>query len=623
MGVRRVRLALAVGFAVALVASAAASADFAWDPEDTLDPSEPADLFGRAVAVDDPTLVTGAPGDDTLLPNAGAVWIHSRTAGGAWAFVIKLNTNDAAAGDQFGTAVAVEADTMVAGAPLAVDGVGAVYVFNRSPGGLWSQSARLDPPGTPGAINFGAAVAVAGNTVVVGAPADGTGSVFVFNRDVGGVWSFTTELGTLDAADGDRAGGAVALSGDTILVGVSLDDAAGTSSGSAYAFVRAANGTWSQQAKLIASDAAAGDLFGDAVELLAGIAIVGARGNDDDGSGSGSAYVFTRSPSDIWSEETKLSASDASAAGLFGASLSFDGSHLAVGAPGAGAAYLFESPGWLETTTLTGSLLYGGDVAIDGEALAVATQTVPSGIVDIYRRSEALLPAPVPVGVFDPITGEWSIADTSGAVATFFYGDPADIPLVGDWDCDGDDTVGMFRPGNGFVYLRNSNDFGVADIMFWYGIGGDVPFVGDWNGDGCDTLAIYRDGRVYLRNTLDTGPADQSFFYGVPTDVPFGGDWDNDGFDTVGLYRPSTGFVFLRNDLSAGLAHSAFFFGGAGDQVIASDWNSNGTDTVSVYRPDEARFYISNVNATSFAQFDFRFGVRNLAPVAGRFLQES
>jgi hypothetical protein len=620
MGVGRVRLALAAGFIGTFVVGAAASADFAWDPETTLDPSEPADLFGRAIAVDDPILVTGAPGDDTLLPNAGAVWVHSRTGEGEWAFVVKLNASDAEAGDQLGSSVAVEADTLVAGAPQADGGVGAAYVFNRSPGGIWSQSARLDPPGSPGSIAFGSSVKLAGNTVVVGAPGEGSGSVFVFNADAGGVWSFTTELVPSDAADGDRAGGAVALSGDTILVGSSLDDPAGTSSGSAYAFVRAANGTWSQQAKLIASDAAGGDLFGDAVELLADIAIIGARGNDDHGSGSGSAYVFTRSPSDIWSEQAKLTASDAAAAGLFGASLAFDGTHLAVGAPGAGSAYLFESPGWLETSTLSGGLLFGGDIAIDAEALAVATQAVPSGIVNTYRRSEALLPPPVPVGVFDPITGEWSIADTSGAVSTFFYGDPADLPLVGDWDCDGDDTVGMFRPSNGFVYLRNSNDFGVADVSFWYGIGGDVPFVGDWDGDGCDTLAVYRDGRVYLRNTLDTGPANLSFFYGITTDVPFGGDWDDDGFDTVGLYRPSTGFVFLRNDLSAGLAHLEFYFGAAGDRVIASDWNSNGTDTVSIYRPDEARFYISNVNATSFAEFDFRFGLRGLDPVAGSFV---
>jgi hypothetical protein len=619
MSARRARLALAAGLTAVLVTTVAASADFAWDPEVTLDPVEPADAFGRAVALDDPTLVTGAPSDDTLLPNAGAIWIHNRNADGIWSLVAKLNSADAVAGDQFGSAVAVEGDTIVAGAPFAAGGEGAVYVFNRTPGGLWSQSARLEPAGNPGAINFGSSLDLAGSTVVVGAPAGGTGSAYVFTSGSEGVWVQTTVLTPSDAEAGDQAGAAVALSGDTILIGASLEDAAGAGSGSAYAFVRGGDGTWSQQAKLIASDAAAGDLFGDAVELVADIAVIGARADDDAGSGSGSAYVFTRNSADIWSQEAKLVASDAAAAGLFGAALSFDGVQLAVGAPGAGAAYLFDNPGWLQSVPLEGALLYGGDVAIDGEALAVATQGIPSGSVDVYRRSEALLPPPVPVGVFDAATGEWSIADATGAVKTFFYGIPGDVPLVGDWDCDGDDTVGMFRPDNGFVYLRNSNDFGVADITFWYGIGGDVPFVGDWNGDGCDTLGIYRNGRVYLRNSNDTGNADISFFYGIPSDTPIGGDWDNDGIDTVGLYRESTGFVFLRNSLSAGFADAEYYFGNPGDRVLAADWNEDGADTVAIYRPEEARFYVTNAQATGFAEFDFRFGARNLEPVAGKF----
>ncbi len=619
MSAGRFRRALAAGLVAVVATTVAASADFAWDPEATFDPAEPADAYGRAVALDDPTLVTGAPSDDTLLPNAGAIWIHTRSEDGTWDLVVKLNGSDAVSGDQFGAAVAVEADTMVAGAPFADDGQGAAYVFDRTPGGLWSQSARLEPADAPGAVNFGSSVDLAGNTIVVGAPAGGTGSAYVFNRDGEGVWSQTTRLVPADAESGDLAGTSVALSGDTILVGASLDDAAGDGSGSVYAFVRAEDGIWSQQAKLIASDAAAGDLFGDAVELVADIAVIGARANDDAGSGSGSAYVFTRSPANIWSQQAKLVASDAAAAGLFGAALSFDGSQLVVGAPGAGATYVFESPDWLETITLDGDLLYGGDVAIDGEALAVATQAVPSGTVDVYRRSEALLPPPVPVGVFDPASGLWSLADDTGAVSTFFYGIPGDIPIAGDWDCDGDDTVGMFRPSNGFVYLRNSNDFGAADVTFWYGIGGDVPFVGDWDGDGCDTMGIYRNGRVYLRNSNDTGFADLNFFYGVPSDTPFAGDWDNDGIDTVGLHRESTGYVFLRNSLSAGFAHMEFFFGNPGDQVIAADWNGDGTDTVAIYRPDEARFYISNINATGFAEFDFRFGNRHLEPVAGAF----
>ncbi|MBT8202142.1 MAG: hypothetical protein HKN74_08110 [Acidimicrobiia bacterium] len=620
MRVGRSRLALAAGFALLLITAGPAGADFVWDFEATFNPSEPADAYGRSVALDGSTLVTGAPLDDTLLPNAGAAWVHERGGEGEWSFVIKLNAADGAASDQLGADVAVDGDTMVAGAPFADEGAGAVYVFNRSPGGVWSQTARLSPSGTVGAVGFGSAVELAGNTVVIGAPADGTGSAYVFNRNGDGVWSETTRLVPADAELDDRAGTAVALSGDTILVGASLEDTAGTSAGAVYAFVRDGAGAWNQQAKLFASDAAAGDLFGDAVDLVADIAVIGARGNDDAGSGSGSAYVFTRSQADIWSQQVKLTASDATAAALFGGGVALDGSQLVVGAPGAGRAYVYEGPLWPETFAVTGTTLFGGDAAIDGEVMAVAAQAIPSGSVSVYRRSEALEPPPVPVGVFDPLFGEWTVADDAGGITTFFYGVPGDVPLVGDWDCDGDDTVGMFRPSDGFVYLRNSNTFGTADISFWYGVGGDVPFVGDWDGDGCDTLAIYRNGRVYIRNTLDTGVADLDFFYGIPTDVPFAGDWDGDGDDTVGLYRPSTGYVFLRNNLSAGFADLDFFFGQAGDRVLAADWDRDGTDTVSIYRPDEGRFYISNTNATGFADFDFRFGVLNQVPVAGVFV---
>ena len=86
------------------------------------------------------------------------------------------------------------------------------------------------------------------------------------------------------------------------------------------------------------------------------------------------------------------------------------------------------------------------------------------------------------LALFDPATGEWHLRQADGSDVRFFYGTPGDVPLLGDWNCDGVDTVAMFRPSNGFVYLRNSNTFGVADRDFFYGLGGDVPLAGDWNG---------------------------------------------------------------------------------------------------------------------------------------------
>ncbi|NNL97622.1 MAG: transmembrane domain-containing protein [Acidimicrobiia bacterium] len=219
---------------------------------------------------------------------------------------------------------------------------------------------------------------------------------------------------------------------------------------------------------------------------------------------------------------------------------------------------------------------------------------------------------------FDPETGQWHMRDAVGAVHSFYYGVPGDVPLLGDWDCDGDDTVGMYRPTNGFVYLRNSNDQGVADIEFYYGVSGDRPLAGDWNGDGCDTLAIFRSGRVFVRNELGTGVADYDFYFGVPGDRPFAGDFDGDGVSTIGLYRESDGFAYLRQENSTGIADSEFFYGVASDRIVVGDWDRDGDETVGIFRPAESRFYLSNENSTALADRQVRFGESYFRPVAGR-----
>ncbi len=619
MGVARIRLLLASGLVgLTLLVGPIAAAQFVWDVESVLDPAETADAFGRSVALDVDTLVTGAPSDDTLLPNSGAVWVHSRNPEGGWDFQFKVNPTDAASGDAFGSAVAVEGDLLLAGAPLAADGAGSAYVFERGLDDIWSQQARLVGFPVPADAGFGFSVAIFGDTVVVGAPNAGGGSAYIFRSDGDG-WSQQAILESNDIQAGDRFGDSVAVFGNTVLVGATLEDGAGASAGAVYAFVGNQAGEWVQQGKLLATDTAGGDLFGGSVDLEGNVAVIGASGNDDDGSGSGSAYVFERNPSNLWLQQAKLTASDAAPSGLFGFSVSFDGLQLAVGARGAGSVYVFESEGWVESAVLQGAPLFGSAVAVAGENLAAGTEIGLSGTVTAYRRAEPLAPPPLSVGMFDPSRGEWHLGDGLGNVNTFFYGAPGDIPLVGDWDCDGVDTVGLFRPETGFVYLRNSNDFGTADLEFFYGIRGDVPFVGDWDGDGCDSLGVYRNGRVFLRNDLSTGFADLDFFYGLASDVPFGGDFDADGSDSVGLYRPRSGFVFLRNELSGGFAEIDFYFGIPKDRVIAFDWDADGDDTVAIFRPSETRFYITNTNAQVVAEIDFRFGRPDWLPLAGQF----
>jgi hypothetical protein len=209
----------------------------------------------------------------------------------------------------------------------------------------------------------------------------------------------------------------------------------------------------------------------------------------------------------------------------------------------------------------------------------------------------------------------------------FFYGDPGDVPFLGDWDCDGEETPGLFRPTDGYVYLRNTNTQGVADISYYFGNPADVPLAGDFDGDGCDTVSLYRpaEGKVYVIDRLGSsdrglGAADYSYYFGNPGDKPFAGDFDGDGVDTVGLHRESSGFVYLRQSNTHGIADAEFFYGNPGDHIIAGDWTADGVDTVGVFRPSEHRFYLKWVNAGGMADEWFPFYAdTDWMPVAGEF----
>ena len=197
------------------------------------------------------------------------------------------------------------------------------------------------------------------------------------------------------------------------------------------------------------------------------------------------------------------------------------------------------------------------------------------------------------VGLVDPVTGMWSLRGPGGVVNSFFYGNPGDVPFVGDWNCDGIDTPGLYRQSDGFVYLRNSNTQGIADIRFFFGNPGDFPLAGDFNNDGCDTVCIYRapEARIYMINELGAndgglGAADFTYIFGNPGDKPFVGDFNGDGVDTLGLHRESTGFVYFRQSHTQGIANSEFFFGDPGDRLVSGDWGIvDNVDTPAIFRP--------------------------------------
>jgi hypothetical protein len=221
--------------------------------------------------------------------------------------------------------------------------------------------------------------------------------------------------------------------------------------------------------------------------------------------------------------------------------------------------------------------------------------------------------------------GFWRLHRGGSQVGAFYFGNPGDVGFMGDWDCDGIDTPGLYRQSDGYAYLRNSNSQGVADVSFFFGNPGDIPIAGDFDGDGCDTLSLYRvaEGRYYIINRLGSadrglGRADQAFYFGNPGDTPFMGDWDGDGIETPGLRRSSNGFVYLRHSNTQGPAEINYFYGDPGDIVFTGDWDGDGDDTLGLYRTSTGTVYLRKTNSTGVAHYTIGVG-SGLLLVGGDF----
>jgi hypothetical protein len=175
------------------------------------------------------------------------------------------------------------------------------------------------------------------------------------------------------------------------------------------------------------------------------------------------------------------------------------------------------------------------------------------------------------------------------------------LPIVGDWNGDGTDTVGLYNAKLGKFFLKNSHAGGAADVSFVYGAAnaGWLPIAGDWNGDGTDTVALHNPalGKFFLKNSHAGGAADVSFVYGAANAgwLPIAGDWNGDGTDSIGLYKPSASTFYLRNSHTAGPANVSFSYGpaGAGWRPVTGDWNgaSSGANNVAIAGPDRPPEY--------------------------------
>jgi len=394
---------LALRWAAAAVLGAAASAgELALVPAD----AAAGDFLGYGVAISGDTAIVGARGDDDLGGQSGSAYVFLRAASG-WVEQQKLTASDGGAGDVFGSAVAIDGDVAVVGAPLGFFQAGAAYVFERV-GTAWTEAAILHSPTPGGFHSFGQSVAVDGDTIVVGAPHAGPsmqlGEAFVFRKN-GGAWGLEATLLASDGQAGDWFGASVAVSADLAIVGSSKDKDLGFDAGSAYAFARI-GATWVEVGKLLASDGASSDRFGAAVALDDTTAAIGAWGDDDLGSGAGAAYVFQPDVAG-WAEQAKLLASDGDDGDVLGGSLALEGDTLVVGAnidDGGGSAYVFRGAGasWTEERKLTASdgapgESYGYSVGVSNDVAIVGANLhegvgADSGGAYLYENVTASIP---------------------------------------------------------------------------------------------------------------------------------------------------------------------------------------------------------------------------------------
>ncbi len=348
------------------------------------------DYFGWSVMIQADTIIIGAKGDNDYGSSSGSAYIFVRT-GGSWVFQAKLHASDASAGDEFGYIVSLHGDTALVGAPSNSDAgpySGSAYVFVRDEE-TWTQQAKLLASDGSAQDAFGCAVVLNDDTALIGADGKSNlaGATYVFTRD-DTTWTQEAKLVASDQASGDEFGFSLSFQGDTALIGAYADNDNGVDSGSAYVFVRDGS-IWAQQAKLLSSDGEVYDYFGYAVTVHANTALIAAPFEDENGDSAGSVYIFNRS-GPTWTQTQKLLASDGEDSAWFGDSVFLQGHTAFIAAYGddglatdSGAVYVFSK----ENVPPIAGFSWSPEHPDINEAVLfnASTSYDPDGVIDLYE----------------------------------------------------------------------------------------------------------------------------------------------------------------------------------------------------------------------------------------------
>ncbi len=331
--------------------------------------------FGYSVAISGNTAIVGTVRQNSY---TGAAYIFTRS-GNTWTQQQKLTASDAATGDYYGVSVAIDGNTAVVGANRKSSNNGAIYIYTRS-GGVWSEQANIPAPGISD-FYFGTSVAISGETIVVGAKGDSseTGDAHIYVRS-GSTWSRQQGIWGSDQSVGDGYGNTVDIDGDTVVVGASFKNSI---TGSAYVYTRSGT-TWTQQTILTPAETlATNSYFGHDVAIDGNTILVSSIGQEAGGYVRGAVYVF-KDQTGSWAQEAKLTASNAADFDSFGESVDISGNDAIIGSSTKnsyrGSAYIFNRSGttWTEKTILVPSDVAANDyfgfaVAIENDAALITS----------------------------------------------------------------------------------------------------------------------------------------------------------------------------------------------------------------------------------------------------------
>lgn len=213
-----------------------------------------------------------------------------------------------------------------------------------------------------------------------------------------------------------------------------------------------------------------------------------------------------------------------------------------------------------------------------------------------------------------------------------FVGASGDMPMIGDWNGDGRDDIGVQRTtsfSQFFLDLNQDDRFtSGVDLRVFMGAPGDVGLSGDWDGNGTDELGLFRPSQnkffLDVDNSGSITGADSIIVMGAIGDLPLAGDWDGDGTDEVGLFRPATNVFYLdlNGDGAITAADAKFAMGDSGDLPLIGDWNGDGIDHVGLFRPSNNRYILDINNDRQINGEDLLIGLTpqlGNAPIIGKW----